>query len=300
MDRVKKIVNANRVYRRGFSGRGIGIAVIDSGCSPCRELGDNPVYFRDFVEGRTTPYDDYGHGTHICGILSGQSRSGHWSGMAPGARLIVLKILDEMGNGSTRAALDALRWVFDNHRRYGIRLLNFSMGYQPGGNRRQKQQLLDAVDHLWDRGVCVVAAAGNNGPHRGTVTIPGISRKVITVGASDDGGGYSGRGPTGCCIVKPEILAPGTGIRSLSADRKGIKSGHGIQGGAGVGETFKSGTSMAVPVVCGALALALEQNPELSPAMLKLRLYQTVRPLEKKEKNRSWGVLDVDKLMEMG
>lgn len=298
MNRVKKIVNAVKVYRRGYSGRGVGIAVLDSGCSPCPELGNNPVIFKDFSgKGRKRgyglpdeggfweeAYDDYGHGTHIAGILCGRGRG--WSGMAPGARLVALKVLDGEGNGSTEDALAALEWVMVNHKRCGIRLLNFSMGYQPGGNRKQQARLLSAVDQLWDIGVCVVAAAGNNGPGRGSVTIPGISRKVITVGASDDGGSYSGRGPTGCCIVKPEVLAPGTGIRSLSTDE-------------GTKLAVKSGTSMAVPVVCGALALALEQNPDLTPALLKLRLYQTVHPSEPAERKRCWGLLDVDKLLEM-
>lgn len=81
---------------------------------------------------------------------------------------------------------------------------------------------MELLEQLWDDGVTVVTAAGNNGPGAGTVTAPGISRKVITVGASDDRsspgerrGGYSGSGPTGCCIMKPEILAPGTNIVSL-------------------------------------------------------------------------------------
>lgn len=211
--------------------------------------------------------------------------------MAPGAELMVLKILDEKGNGSTETALEALEWLLARCKEDRIRLLNFSVGYLPGGSRVMQKRLLEAVDALWDAGVAVVAAAGNNGPGRQSVTVPGVSRRVITVGASDDrdrstGGlrrGYSGRGPTGCCIVKPEILAPGTGIRSL-----GLR-----------GDVEKSGTSMAVPVVCGALALALEQNPSLTPVQLKLRLYQSVKPMVDPGRYPCWGMLDVDNLLEL-
>jgi serine protease AprX len=133
-----------------------------------------------------------------------------------------------------------------------------------------------------------VTAAGNNGPREGSVTVPGISRKVITVGASDDenpGGNlphsYSGRGPTGCCIIKPEILAPGTNIVSLDhRDHRYIR---------------KSGTSMATPVVTGALALALQKNPSLRPEELKLKLYESAE--EVPENPHVWGLLNVDSLL---
>ena len=129
---------------------------------------------------------------------------------------------------------------------------------------------------------------GNNCPGAGTATAPGNSRKVITVGASDDRsspgerrGGYSGSGPTGCCIMKPEILAPGTNIVSL--DHHGALYSR------------KSGTSMATPVVCGALALALQKNPKLRPEELKLKLYESAR--KETGMSMAWGVLDVDNLL---
>ena len=111
---------------------------------------------------------------------------------------------------------------------------------------------------------------------------------MITVGASDDRsspgerrGGYSGSGPTGCCIMKPEILAPGTNIVSL--DHHGALYSR------------KSGTSMATPVVCGALALALQKNPKLRPEELKLKLYESAR--KETGMSMAWGILDVDNLL---
>lgn len=134
---------------------------------------------------------------------------------------------------------------------------------------------------------------GNNGPKANSVTIPGISRKVLTVGCMDDNRdetgtymgkeGYSGVGPTDCCIVKPEILAPGTNVVSCCMD----------------GKTYlkKSGTSMAAPVVTGALALAYEKFPNLSPAEMKLRLYESAFPRGEYFQKKCWGMIHVDNLV---
>jgi serine protease AprX len=214
-------------------------------------------------------------------------------------------VLDQNGNGNTTDVIRALEWVHKNREKYQIRLLNFSVGFLPGAGLREQKELLGAIDRLWDEDIAVVTAAGNNGPGAQTVTVPGISRKVITVGASDDGKspaplvrGYSGMGPTGCCIVKPEILAPGTNVRSLSnrPDFSAVKSGISM---AVPGYTVKSGTSMAAPVVCGALALALEKRPQMTPAELKLALYESVTPPEVPERTKAWGILHVDKLLQV-
>jgi serine protease AprX len=227
------------------------------------------------VNGKSYCYDDNGHGTHIAGILCGDGSisNGDLQGMAPMAELFVFKILDEKGNGRTEDALKALDWLLLHHKKYHIKLLNFSMGYRQDAKRKLQLQLMERIEQLWDEGVIVVTAAGNNGPNDNTVTIPGISRKVITVGACgnieteaktvED---YSGRGPTMCCIVKPEILAPGTGILSLSYKRTAYVK--------------KSGTSMAAPVVCGGLALALEKANNIQPEEIKIMLYETVDPEE--------------------
>lgn len=295
MDRVKELVHAKNVYQRGYSGRGIRIALLDTGVASHPDLGGRIVAFKDFVKGKRAAYDDNGHGTHIAGILCGNGlvSGGRLAGMAPRAEIIVLKVLDEKGNGSTKTSLEALDWIRENQKRYNIRLLNYSVGYQPGVHLEEQKKLLAAIDELWERDLMIVTAAGNNGPGTHTVTVPGISRKVVTVGASDDQGyrssylspGYSGRGPTDCCIVKPEILAPGTGILSLGSRSNGY--------------VRKSGTSMAAPVVCGALALAFEKDPSLTPALLKLQLYESVDHERVEQTRRCWGILNVDNLMEM-
>lgn len=279
MERAKEIVKAENVYRKGYTGKGVRIALLDTGVFSHRDLQCNIVLFQDYINEKTLSYDDNGHGTHIAGILSE---------MAPGAELLVFKILDKRGNGSTEKALRALEWIHENHRDWNIKLINFSMGYSPNAKAVQQKRLIEKLEELWEEGITIVTAAGNNGPKENSITVPGVSRKVITVGSCDDEemgkGSYGGRGPTSCCIVKPEILAPGTNIRSFS-----LYDGQYV---------YKSGTSMAVPIVCGALALALEKNPSLKPVELKVLLYDSVS-----EKNKSfspaWGILNVDNLIKM-
>ena len=279
MERAKEIIQAENVYRKGYTGKGVRIALLDTGAFTHRDLKCRIVLFKDYINDKKLSYDDNGHGTHIAGILSE---------MAPGAELMVFKILDKNGNGTTEKALKALDWIQENHRTWNIKLLNFSMGYLPNTKAVQQKKLIEKLEELWEEGVTIVTAAGNNGTKENSITVPGVSRKVITVGSCDDEemgkGSYGGRGPTSCCIVKPEVLAPGTNVRSFS-----------LQDGQYV---YKSGTSMAVPMVCGALALALEKRPNLKPVELKVLLYDSV---SEKIKNFSpaWGILNVDNLIKM-
>lgn len=219
MNRVKQLVHAEDVYRMGYTGKNIRVVTLDTGVYLHPDLRQNVVGFLDFVAMKRACYDDNGHGTHVGGILCA---NGRMKGMAPQAQLIALKVLGKDGGGQTERVIRGLQWVLAHHKELGIRILNFSVGFLPGALDREQKQIMELLEQLWDDGVTVVTAAGNNGPGAGTVTAPGISRKVITVGASDDRsspgerrGGYSGSGPTGCCIMKPEILAPGTNIVSL-------------------------------------------------------------------------------------
>ena len=293
MNSVKKIVHAKEVYERGLTGENVKIALLDTGVALHPDVKNHILLFKDYVNGKTYCYDDNGHGTHIAGILCGDGSmsNGKIQGMAPKAELFVFKILDEKGNGRTEDALKALDWLIYNHKKYNICLLNFSMGYRPEAKRKLQSELLDRIERLWNEGVIVVTAAGNNGPKDNTITIPGISRKVITVGAckkqelkKQSLEEYSGRGPTLCCIVKPEILAPGTDILSLSSRRPIYMK--------------KSGTSMAVPVVCGGLALALEKRNTILPEEMKILLYESVDN-EESLKKHFWGLLNVDKLIKI-
>ena len=253
MDQAKQAINAVKVYKNGLSGKNVNIAILDTGVYGHELLNDKIVCFNDYIGGKTKIYDDNGHGTHVAGIICADR-----IGMAENARIAVFKVLDQFGMGKTGDSLRALEWIKRNHKKYDIKILNFSVGYLPDSKLTEKQKILDVI----------------------SVTVPGISRKIITVGSYDDF--RSGRGPTGCCIVKPEVLAPGSEILSLSNRNNGF--------------VRKSGTSMAPPIVAGAVALLLERYPKMKPEEVKLRLYNTCKRIPS-QKDRNWGIVDVDKLL---
>lgn len=302
MERVRRYIHADYAYKMGLSGKNVTIAVMDTGIVPHPDLKDRIVLFRDFCQNRIGLYDDNGHGTHIAGILAGNgmqsilNKKGNYMGIAPKARLISLKVLDAKGNGSTQNMLEAVDYLLRIRERFHIRILNISVGMLPDAGKKEQLALLEAVERLWDAGIVVVAAAGNNGPKENTVTVPGISRKIVTVGSCDDTeqatlkngleSGYSGSGPTACCIVKPEILAPGTNIISCNKNMKGY--------------TIKSGTSMAAPVVSGSIALLTELHPDFTPQEIKLRLYERAYPRGRQIGKKCWGIVHVENLIREG
>lgn len=295
MDRVRKIVNAAKAYRKGYYGEGIGVAVLDTGVNLHPDLDDRVVCFKDCISGRNQPYDDNGHGTHIAGIIggSGAASSGRYMGIAPRCHFIIIKILDRRGNGNTENVVQSIEWVVKQREKYGIRIMNISLGMVIEAESLEQRRLLQAVDYAWDSGVVVVAAAGNNGPAQNSVTIPGISRKVITVGCFDDTReqigksflkpDYSGQGPTDSCVVKPELVVPGTNVVSCSA-AQGLY-------------VKKSGTSMAAPMVSGSIALLLSKYPFFSPADVKLRLYERAVDLGLPVSKQGWGMVDIGRLL---
>lgn len=296
MNRTVREIHADFAHRAGYIGAGVGVAVMDTGIIKHKDFDHRILVFRDFCGHKKYPYDDNGHGTHVAGIVGGNGSAsrGRYRGIAPGCDFIVLKALDRYGNGNTKEVLEATEWMIQNKERYNIRILNISVGMLPSAKSEEKERLIRAMERAWNNGIVVVAAAGNNGPQAGSVTIPGICKTIITVGSSDDGGlgakqhglvpGYSGRGPTDHCIVKPEILAPGTNIMSCSARGKLYE--------------MKSGTSMATPVVTGAVAVLLSAKPRLRPAEVKLILHDSaVETSGGTEKKRSWGKLDVRRML---
>lgn len=297
MNRVRRLVHADEIKEFGLTGKGITAAILDSGLSLHPDLRKRVIGFRDFLHEKTDCYDDYGHGTHVAGILGGNGTlsEGKYSGLAPGCSLLPVKILDGKGNGNCREVIRALEWVIRNKERYGIRIVNISVGSAEQGG--ENEPLVRAVEAAWDAGLVVVAAAGNMGPKKGSITSPGSSKKVITVGSSDDEEsekrlpgihfGYSGRGPTASCIVKPEILAPGSGIVSCNSCFLSGKSPY----------TVKSGTSMATPVVSGAVALLLERYPELTNLEIKMRIRECADDLGRPKSRQGWGMLNVERLL---
>lgn len=251
--------------------------------------------FQDFVNNRREAYDDNSHGTHVAGIIAGNGAAsrGRYCGLAPESRLVVLKVLDKNGEGSASDVIMGLNWIVRNKKRFGIRIVNLSFGTTPKSAMGEDSMLVQTVERVWDEDIVVVTAAGNNGPARGTITVPGISRKVITVGAFDDDVytdergvkhmNYSGRGPTESCIVKPEIVTAGSGIVSCANTKDGY--------------SMKSGTSMSAPIVTAAVALLLERNPGMTPAEVKMRLHDRAVRLKLPKEQQGWGMLDLRELL---
>lgn len=286
MERVKRKVRyycEDTIYK-GCNGTGIGIAVLDTGISLHPDLRSRICGWKDFVGGRESPYDDSSHGTHVAGILSGEGKvsRGKIKGMASGASLCVLKILDQNGRGNVSTFLRATDWLIKQKKRYGIRIVNLSIG-MPSKDEKTEQAMIAGVEELWDQGLVVVVSAGNEGPAKGSVCVPGSSKKVITVGAMEEGV-HSGQGPTEECVVKPDLCAPGIQILSCNGF-------YPIQPAAYV---KKSGTSMATPVVAGAAALLLQKQPEIGNVEMKLRLRECRQNLSQQD---GYGSLDVTNLL---
>ncbi len=296
MNQARKDINCERVYSMGITGKGVGVAVLDTGIYLHEDFHDRVAAFQDFVGRRKSPYDDNGHGTHISAIIGGDGTSsqGRYRGVAPGCSIISVKVLDRKGNGYASDVLSGLRWIREHKDKYGIRVVNISVGSLSRRDMTENSILVRGVNAAWDDGLVVVVAAGNHGPSRMTITTPGISRKVITVGCSDDhkevdvAGNrmvdYSGRGPTVACICKPDIVAPGSGIISCCNEQ---------------GRYFsKSGTSMSTPLVSGAIALLLEKYPEMTNKDVKLRIRERAVDMGLPRNHQGWGRLDVERLLE--
>ena len=302
MHQARKIIHADHPIVRSYTGKSIGIAVLDTGVYPHEDFiipSNRIVAFKDFIHHRHVPYDDNGHGTHVCGIISGNGyhSNGKYTGIAPESHLVVGKILDASGNGAISTILKAIRWVIEHQYDYNIRILNISVGSESTEIDEEKSILVQSVTAARDNGIVVVVAAGNNGPKRMSVTSPGISRKVITVGSSDDhkaillGGNrihhYSGRGPTKHQILKPDLVAPGSSIISCSPPYYGKSAGY----------TTRSGTSMATPIVSGSVALLLEKNPNLTNEKVKHLLQMTATDLNLPKNQQGYGLLNIEKLL---
>ncbi|MDM7934071.1 MAG: S8 family peptidase [Methanothrix sp.] len=258
----------------GLTGDGVTVALIDTGADPGhRSLEGRIAAFRDFVNNQTVAYDDNGHGTHCASLIAGRDGVG----VAPGADLVIVKVMDREGACYLSDALKALDWCLENRDRYGIKVISFSVG---GESPSDGTSLLDeACNRMVDEGLTMCVAAGNSGPAPGTIVVPGDAEKVITVGAIDGSGSIfelSSRGPTASGEIKPDLVTLGVDVVSALA-------------GTGDGYSSMSGTSMAVPQVAGASALLLEARPDLGPADIKRILLKTADDLGQSGPDNVYG-----------
>ena len=294
----RKVVGADQLNAAGHTGSGVTVALIDTGVSSVPDLAGRLVDVRDDVTGAVKPCvnlsgesscaDTYGHGTFMAGIIagSGAGSGGAYTGMAPDARIVSVKIAGKDGAADVSTVLAAIQWVVSFKDQYGIRVLNLSLGTDSTQTFRT-DPLNYAVERAWDSGIAVVVSAANLGPTPGTIAKPGDDPWVITVGAVDDRGtpglgddhlpNFSSRGPTAADgLAKPDVVAPGAHIVSLVAPGSAINNA--VPPTMGGGYRKGSGTSMAAAVVSGAAALLLDADPSITPDRLKHALTASAGP----------------------
>ncbi len=313
----------------GYSGQDVGIAIIDTGVSKHSVLGEGFLQY-SFLggaypaplvqDGTIVAYNDtgrddrFGHGTHVAGIIvgDGADSGGSYEGSARGASLLALQVLDHKGAGQMSDVLAALDWLYEFGGYFDVRVVNLSLGMGIAESNTTDPLVL-AVEKLWDAGIVVVAAAGNEGFHGNmTITSPGNSRKVITVGSltdSETGNDYtddyvssfSSRGPTvGDYVLKPDLVAPGN--RLVAAVPQNSKLLQDLPSRVVSCSTEActdnylelSGTSMATPMVAAAVARMLQKDASLSPATVKARLMRSARKIDDEPTSAGAGALDVE------
>ena len=270
------------------TGRGIGVAIIDSGIAPSADFDGRVTAFYDYTRGTSRkpshPYDDFGHGTHIAGLIgsSGALTNGEFQGVAPDVRFAVFKVLDKTGAGKTSDVIRAIEFIVRNRRSLDVQVLNLSLGH-PIFAPAADDPLVQAVESATAAGLVVVASAGNFGQKEsdGTVgyagvTSPGNAPSAITVGAAmtkdtasrldDEVAPYSSRGPTWFdARVKPDVVAPGhrlasdTNLSSYLYDALQQNRGESRNGQPLL---LLSGSSMATAVASGVVALVLQAHED--------------------------------------
>ncbi|MFC4559745.1 S8 family peptidase [Virgibacillus kekensis] len=292
LDIARDQVGAAEVQKElGLTGKGVTIAVIDTGIHPHEDLtspSNRIIAFHDFVSGKEDPYDDNGHGTHCAGDAAGNGHlsDGKYIGSAPEASVIGLKVLDENGSGRLSTIIEGLDWCINHKDEHQIRVVSLSLGALAFESFRD-DPLSIAVQEAWQNGIVVCAAAGNSGPYPFTISTPAINPFIITVGSVNDQNtleraddviaNYSSRGPSIDFFVKPDVYAPGTNIIAPLAPGSSLEK---QLPEMIVDEDYiqLSGTSMATPISAGLVALMLEANPNLSPNDVKAILKATSEP----------------------
>lgn len=303
MNRVKRVIRATRQETAPYTGYGVTAALLDTGIALHPDICARLAAFKDFLMQGARPYDDSGHGTHVAGCLCGNGycSNGLYSGVAPGCRIVACKVLDENGEGSVSDMIAGIRYVLDTRRLYRTRILNISVGVGKIEERQAQKELLSWLEEAWEAGLFVVVAAGNRGPGAGSISPLGLSPHVIAVGCHEGKNfpdkknaceNYSGRGPAGGRIKKPDIVSPGTGVISCNALFRKNRFGR-IQNPY----TAKSGTSMAVPAVSGAAALLWQKDPKLTNDQIKEKLCYHAQDLGEAWGKQGWGMLQVGRAL---
>lgn len=280
---------ATQLFADGDTGHGVTVAVIDTGIDNLPDFAGRLIGGVDLTGGDNPLQDDYGHGTFVAGLIGGDGASsgGQYSGEAPGAGLVSIKVANASGITDLVRVILGLQWAIANRLAYNIRVLNMSLGFQPFEST-VINPLDQAVEAAWNAGIAVVASAGNAGPANGTILSPGDDPLAITVGAQDDMAqptvagdemtNFSSAGPTSPDgWVKPDLVTSGRSVISLAAPGSTIYDSY-PSARVRPANFVGSGTSFSAAITSGAAALILAANPGLTPDELKARLLGTTSP----------------------
>ncbi len=262
-------IHLDRLTEGKFFGQGQTICFIDTGIHPHLDfvLPKNKIIkFIDLINNQSTPYDDNGHGTFVSGIACGNGiLSKTNTGYANLANIVSIKALSDKGNSNSNKILDAMEWIYHNHKQYNIGIVCMSFGAECEVNL---DPLSKGAEALWKKGIIVVAAAGNSGPNQNTIKSPGVNPNIITVGGLDlnniGTADFSSRGPT-IYGHKPDLLAPAVDIISCS----NLHSPY----------TKMSGTSVATPIIAGICAIIKSKYPEMTNENVKKFLLSHCTPI---------------------
>jgi len=265
----KDFLHIENLTENKYFGQGQTICFIDTGIHPHLDFifpKSRIIKFIDLTNKKTTPYDDNGHGTFVAGICSGNGIfNKQHSGFAPLSNIIVIKALNEKGNSNSNIILDAMEWIYQNHKIYNISVVCMSFGadIENGIN-----PMSNGAEALWKCGITVVSAAGNSGPNENTIKSPGNNPYIITVGALDlnsmQVAEFSSRGPT-IYGHKPDLIAPAVNLTSCNNQNHPY--------------TQMSGTSVATPIVAGICAILKSRHPDITNNEIKKFLISHCKPI---------------------
>jgi serine protease AprX len=293
---------AQAAWSLGYTGAGVGVAVIDSGGAAVPDFGSRLTQV--LLEGQTTSVDAIGHGTFVTSILAGASADGRYVGIAPGASVYAVDVATGTGTVYSSDVIVGLDWVAANAAANRIRVVSISLSDTVAGS--YLTSALDAaVERLWQAGIVVVASAGNLGAGS-TLYAPGNDPFAITVGATDTAGtvsfaddivaSFSSSGLTQDGFAKPDLLAPGRGTAGLLPAATTLGQQVPAANIVAPGYATMSGTSFSAPQVAGAAALLLQAHPEWTPDQVKWLLATTARPVT----GSTRGTLDISAAITFG
>jgi len=303
MNYIREKMSLDTLYKNDMYGQNTTVAVLDTGVYPHLDfcIGNNRLV--DFVDVTEMgekmtldiqksfdilkePFDNNGHGTVVSGILcgSGAVSNGKYKGVAPMAKLVGVKTINDNGEGDGRNILFGMQYILSNSLRLGIRVACMSFG----STIVDPDPFIIGVETLWDNGIVVVASSGNDGPATKTIKSPAASPKIISVGGAtfDKNGNpivtdFSSRGPFGK-FTRPDLVAPAVDI--ISTDNKGHYK-------------KMTGTSMAAPIIAGVVACVLSKYPNYTPDKIKDLLINSTAFVDDDPNSSGYGIIDIQKLV---